>query len=248
MYPILCILRQAHGAWVLYRSNSIGQSFLSSTLMDFTVMDNREGTQEEFRLTVGKHESVPERCFSYELEKNSKVGPLQESEAEPEMFEKTVLAMLILDVKFKKSSTFISMCIQRPHLLVALDFLLAVVQFFVPTVQNMLTDKGDKDHLRFIDAIIPDQIVYNQPCPDFSLSPIKPLIIESEKSDHLIYDGKGGKLCLKDNLGNELSNFSSEPIIFIGNGKKLQFRNVIVKVSLSYFNFEFTFFFFHLSP
>ncbi|CAA6669756.1 unnamed protein product [Spirodela intermedia] len=205
---------QARGAWVLFKSDSIGQGFLSSTLTDFSVIDNREGTKQEFRLAIGKHESVTGFKESKEKEKN---------------YAKSVPAMLILDVKFKQSSTIVSLCVQRPHLLVALDFLLAIVEFFVPTVQNMLSDERDKDHLRFINAIIPDQPIYSQPSSEFSLSPNKPLVVDCEKFDHLIFDGKGGNLCLEDRLGITLSNHSSEAMIFVGNGKRLQFRNVYVK-------------------
>lgn len=206
--------------------------------MDFSVIDDREGTKQEFRLAIGKHESVPEGLLSYESEQNSKVSGFKESKVTKKNYAKLVPAMLILDVKFKQSSTIVSLCVQRPHLLVALDFLMEIVEFFVPTVRNMLSDERDKDHLRFINAIIPEQPIYSQPTSEFSLSPNKPLIVESEKFDHLIFDGKGGNLCLEDRDGIKLSNHSSEAMIFVGNGKRLQFRNVHVKVFFIPFIFD----------
>lgn len=142
--------------------------------------------------------------------------------------------MLIVDVKFGPDSTFVSLCVQRPQLLVALDFLLAVVEFFVPTVSSMLSSEEDnRSHMQ--EAIIIDRSIYRQPCAEFSLSPQKPLIVDYESFDHYIYDGDGGILYLKDIQGLNLSEASSEPIIYVGNGKKLQFRNVVIKVLSSHF-------------
>ncbi|XP_078437793.1 pleckstrin homology (PH) domain-containing protein isoform X2 [Wolffia australiana] len=218
---------QAREAWILYRSDSYGKASLSSTLLDFSIIDNREGTRPEFRLAVGKQNNVTEKLLTSEID--CKVDDFQKTEMNSDMNRKSVLAMLILDVKFEESSTAVSLCIQRPHLLVALDFLLAVVEFFVPAVHNMLCDEGDKDYFRFMESIIPDEQVYRQPFQKFSLSPIKPFVIDSEKFEHLIYDGRGGKLSLVDRVGNQLSDRSSEPIIFVGDGKSLQFRNVHIE-------------------
>lgn len=86
-----------------------------------------------------------------------------------------------------------------------------------------------------MEAIIIDQSVYKQPCAEFSLSPQKPLIVDDDSFDHFIYDGDGGILYLKDRQGFNLTAASSEAIIYIGNGKKLQFRNVVIKVIVSNF-------------
>jgi vacuolar protein sorting-associated protein 13A/C len=149
--------------------------------------------------------------------------------------------MLIVDMKFGPDSTFVSLCIQRPQLLVALDFLLAVVEFFVPTVSSMLSFEEHDSSM--LDAIIMDQSIYKQPYAEFSLSPQKPLIADDENFDHFIYDGDGGILYLKDAQGFNLTSASSEAIIYIGNGKKLQFRNVVIKVSvLNYIYLVFSYF------
>ncbi|XLU94609.1 hypothetical protein S245_008961, partial [Arachis hypogaea] len=126
-----------------------------------------------------------------------------------------VPTMLIVDVKFAQDSTFVSLCIQRPQLLVALDFLLAVVEFFVPTVGNMLSyEEHNMSHM--LEAVIMDQSIY-------------PLIVDNETFDHFIYDGHGGTLYLKDGQGFNLTEASSEALIYVGSGKKLQFKNVVVK-------------------
>ncbi|KAK7813102.1 hypothetical protein CFP56_005752, partial [Quercus suber] len=45
-------------AWLLYKSNTLGEGFLSATLKGFTVIDDREGTEQEFKLAIGKPENI----------------------------------------------------------------------------------------------------------------------------------------------------------------------------------------------
>lgn len=216
------------GVWLLYKSNSLGEGFLSATLKDFSVIDNREGTEEEFRLAIGKPENIG-------------YGPLKllfddeqwiDANVKKENNFKPVTTMLILDAKFRQNSSFISVSLQRPQLLVALDFLLAVVEFFVPSVGSLLSSDEDKSPMPVVDAIILDQSIYSQPSSEFSLSPERPLIADDERFDNFVYDGKGGVLYLKDRQGFNLSQPSTEAIIHIGSGKKLQFKNVVIKNGL----------------
>lgn len=227
----LVSLVQVSSAWLLYKSSTEGNGFLSATLQGFSVFDDREGVEQGFRLAIGKPENIgvsPPNTFSYYENQDS----VDSSSSKGNSFE-PVQTMLIVDMKFGPDSTFVSLCIQRPQLLVALDFLLAVVEFFVPTVSSMLSFEEHDSSL--LDAIIMDQSIYKQPCAEFSLSPQMPLIADGENFDNFIYDGDGGTLYLKDRLGFNLTSASSEAIIYVGNGKKLQFRNVVIKVSLSHF-------------
>ncbi|KAG4987653.1 hypothetical protein JHK85_030636 [Glycine max] len=215
---------QVSSAWLLYKSSTAGNGFLSATLQGFSVFDDREGVEQEFRLAIGKSENVgasPLNTSSYNQNQDSV------DSVKGDNFD-LVQTMLIVDVKFGQDSTFVSLCVQRPQLLVALDFLLAVVEFFVPTVSSMLSFEENRSYM--MEAIIIDQSVYKQPCAEFSLSPQKPLIVDDDSFDHFIYDGDGGILYLKDRQGFNLTAASSEAIIYIGNGKKLQFRNVVIKV------------------
>ncbi|KAL5098135.1 hypothetical protein RYX36_002462 [Vicia faba] len=212
-------------AWLLYKSSTAGNGVLSATLQGFSVFDDREGVEQGFRLAIGKPESIgasPPSTLSYYENQES----IDSSLSKGNNFE-PVQTMLIVDMKFGPDSTFVSVCIQRPQLLVALDFLLAVVEFFVPTVSSMLS--FEEHNSSMLDAIIINQSIYKQPCAEFSLSPQKPLIVDDENFDHFIYDGDGGILYLKDGRGLNLTSASSEAIIYIGNGKKLQFRNVFIK-------------------
>lgn len=138
--------------------------------------------------------------------------------------------MLIVDAKFNDESSFICLCLQRPQLLVALDFLLAVIEFFVPTVRGILSNEEDDMPMSLVDAIILDESTYSQPSVECSISPQRPLIIDDVKFDHYVYDGNGGTLFLKDRQGSVLSSSNTEAIIYIGDGKRLQFKNVVIKV------------------
>lgn len=215
------------GGWLLYKSNTVGEGFLSATLKDFTVLDDREGTEEELRLAIRKPETVGYNPtdFLSDDEIPYKMGD-QIDDRDGEL----VPTMLILDARFSEHSTSLSLCIQRPQLLVALDFLLDVVEFFVPTVRSMLSNEEDKNSSHIVDAIILDQSTYNQPSDEFSLSPLNPLVADDERFDLFVYDGGGGRLYLQDKQGSDLSSPSKEAIIFVGSGKKLQFKNVTIKV------------------
>ncbi|RYR67282.1 hypothetical protein Ahy_A03g013604 isoform A [Arachis hypogaea] len=162
-----------------------GKGFLSATLQGFTVFDDREGVEKEFRLAIGKPENVGAsllNAFSHQQNQDSANSSIVKENGFP------VPTMLIVDVKFAQDSTFVSLCIQRPQLLVALDFLLAVVEFFVPTVSSMLSyEEHNMSHM--LEAVIMDQSIY----------------------------------------GFNLTEASSEALIYVGSGKKLQFKNVVVK-------------------
>lgn len=192
------------------------------------MIDNREGTEEEFRLAVGKPENII--YAPQHLMKNDEARSMSDANIIGETDVKPVTTMLILDAKFGQSSTFVALSVQRPQLLVALDFLLAVVEFFVPAVGDLLSTDEDKDSIHMVDAIILDQPSYHQPDAELSLYPYRPLIVDDERFNHFIYDGKGGVLYLKDRHGHSLSGPSMEALIHIGSGKKLQFKNVVIKV------------------
>ncbi|CAI0538916.1 unnamed protein product [Linum tenue] len=213
---------QATGAWLLYKSNNLGEGFLSATLKGFSVIDDREGTEEEFRLAIGRPKKIGYGYTHTSQNPGNKTvaDPVKERKIEP------VPTMLILDAKFSQSTTFVYLCVQRPQLLVAVDFLLAVVEFFVPAVAG--TPSND-DAIEVDDAVVVTEPVYKQPSVEISFSPLRPLIVDGEASEHFIYDGEGGTLHLKDRLGVNLSVPSKEPIIYVGDGKKLQFRNVVIK-------------------
>ncbi|XP_028077973.1 LOW QUALITY PROTEIN: uncharacterized protein LOC114279888 [Camellia sinensis] len=218
---------QISGAWLLYKSNTLGEGFLSASLKDFSVIDDREGTEQALRLAVGKPESFGYGPSQYETDdEDHQVSGKYVLDIDNANF---IPTMLILDAKFGQYSTSVSVCVQRPQLLVALDFLLAVVEFFVPSVHSMLSNEEDENFSHIVDAVILDQPNYSQPSAEFSLSPRRPLVVDDERFDHYVYDGRGGTLYLQDKQGCTLSSPSTEPIIYVGNGKRLQLKNIIIK-------------------
>lgn len=208
---------QMNNAWLLYKSTTAGDSSLSVTLQSFNVLDDRESTQEQFKLAIGQPKSVKYSSLGFENE----IGQIDAT-------------MLIVDATFSEESSSICLCIQRPQLLVALDFLLAVIEFFVPTVRGIISNEEDEIPMNLVDAIILNESVYIQPSFECTISPQKPLIIDDEKFDHFIYDGNGGTLLLKDRQGSIISSCSTEAIIYVGNGKRLQFKNIVIKVFVLY--------------
>ncbi|XP_057487524.1 uncharacterized protein LOC130773593 isoform X2 [Actinidia eriantha] len=218
---------QISGAWILYKSNTLGEGFLSASLKGFSVIDDREGTEQALRLAVGKPENVGYSPSQYATDDED--SHMAWTDVLDRGDTKLVPTMLILDAKFGQNSTFVSLCIQRPQLLVALDFLLAVVEFFVPSVRSMLSNEEDENCSQIVDAVILDQPTYSQPSAEFSLSPQRPLVVDDERFDCFIYDGRGGTLYLYDRRGAILSSPSTDAIIYVGNGKRLLFKNVIIK-------------------
>nr|XP_016473057.1 PREDICTED: uncharacterized protein LOC107795012 [Nicotiana tabacum] len=218
---------QVSGLWLLYKSNTAGEGFLSSTLEDFTVMDNREGIEQELRLAIRKPETIGYNPSQSVTDAGEYAGMSFNTSSDKDM--KLVPAMVILDARFYENLTSFSLFIQRPQLLVALDFLLAVVEFFVPNVRSMLANDDHGSSAHAVDAVILNDSVYNQPSAELSLSPQRPLVADDESYDLFTYDGRGGTLFLQDRRGQNLSSPSEEAVIYVGSGKKLQFKNVKIK-------------------
>ncbi|KAL6008539.1 hypothetical protein ACLOJK_034052 [Asimina triloba] len=217
-------------AWLLYKANSAGDGFLLATLKGFVVIDDREGTAQEFRLAIGKPRSISYAPLNdMDDDDDDGNGSPSIDETTKDYTLEAVPTMLILDAKFSQATTTMSLCVQRPQMLVALDFLLAIIEFFVPAVRSVLSTNENDNTSDIVGAIILDHPIYSQPVAEFSLSPQKPLFADDERFDHFVYDGKGGRLYLQDRKGNNLCTCSREPIIYVGNGKQLQFKNVCIE-------------------
>ena len=236
---ISCI--QATGAWLLYKSNTREENFLYATLKGFSVFDDREGTKDELRLVIGKSATVRDTSSADGYD-NPNEPDSGEQRIQKDLGLEPIPSMLILDAIFRKSSSSLSLCVQRPKFLVALDFLLAIVEFFVPSARSLLSNDEDKDLLHMISPVILNDQIYYQEDSTFSLSPQKPLIVDNERFDHFIYDGKGGKLYLLDREDKILSSPSSESFIHVLGCKRLQFRNVTIVVIFCASNFYYSHF------
>nr|XP_043638921.1 uncharacterized protein LOC122610015 [Erigeron canadensis] len=215
---------QVSGLWILYKANTVGDGLLSSTLKGFTVNDDREGTEEELRLAVRQPKSVR---YNPEYEIINEENEVVKADVKYDEI-LGVPTMLILDAKFSQYMTSLSLCIQRPQLLVALDFLMAVAEFFVPTVRDMLSNDEDEKSSYVVDALVLDQPTFSQTDEVLTLSPQRPLVVDDEDFDHYTYDGRGGTLLLQDREGHMITSTSIETTIYIGSGKRLQFINVTI--------------------
>uniref|UniRef100_A0A0E0MAV7 PH domain-containing protein n=1 Tax=Oryza punctata TaxID=4537 RepID=A0A0E0MAV7_ORYPU len=218
---------QASGAWLLYKSNTREESFLFATLKGFSVFDDREGTKDELRLAIGKSATVRDTSSADGYDNPNELDS-GERRIQKDLGLEPIPSMLILDAILRKSSSTVSVCVQRPKFLVALDFLLAIVEFFVPSARSLLSNDEDKDLLHMTSPLVFSDQVYYQERSTMSLSPQKPLIVDNEKFNYYIYDGKGGKIYLLDREGKILSGPSAERFIHVLCGKGLQFRNVTI--------------------
>ncbi|KAK9698879.1 hypothetical protein RND81_08G137700 [Saponaria officinalis] len=217
---------KVNNAWLLYKSTNVGEGSLSVTLQSFNVLDDREGTHEQYRLAIGQPKSIEYISSSFKKGEEGQKSNSIDS-AVPE--NTAVATMLIFDATLNEQSSSICLCVQRPQLLVALDFLLAAAEFFVPTVRDVLSSDETDVSMNLVDAIIVNDSTFIQPSTEFSLTPQRPLIVDDDKFDHYVYDGNGGTLLLKDRQGSYISSTCKEGIIFVGDGKKLLFRNVAIK-------------------
>ncbi|KAH9610754.1 hypothetical protein KSS87_017342 [Heliosperma pusillum] len=217
---------KVNNAWLLYKSATDGEGSVSVTLQSFNVLDDREGTNERYRLAIGQPENIEYSSSSF---KNSEAGQISNSKVSTVLGSTAVATMLIFDATLSEQSSSVCLCIQRPQLLVALDFLLAAAEFFVPTVRDVLSSEETDVSMDLVDVIIFNDSTFIQPSAEFSLSPQRPLIVDNENFDQYVYDGNGGTLLLKDRQGSNISSPCKEGTIFVGNGKKLVFKNVVIK-------------------
>lgn len=145
-----------------------------------------------------------------------------------------------MDWRVKTDSQAFVVRMQQPRLLVVLDFLLAVGEYFVPAL-GIITGREEvmdiqNDPVTMHDHVRLNASLYEQKEDIVFLSPHRQLIADSYDVDEFTYDGCGNTICLigKDNLkGN--SSPSLQPLIIIGYGKKLRFKNIRIKVHAMFF-------------
>jgi len=143
------------------------------------------------------------------------------------------LTMLILDYRWRSSFQSFVIRIQQPRILVVLDFLLPVVEYFVPSLgtitgrEESLDPKNDP--LMRADDIILSDHVFLQRENFIQLSPVRQLIVDGCGIDEFIYDGCGGTISLCEEFDKKGQVYSGI-IIIIGHGKRLRFKNVKIEV------------------
>uniref|UniRef100_A0A0D9VFX1 C2 domain-containing protein n=1 Tax=Leersia perrieri TaxID=77586 RepID=A0A0D9VFX1_9ORYZ len=204
------------GLWVSYRTTSLFEMDLYLSILKFSVHDIRPDTKSEMRLMLGSYSETSKLSTQ---DPSSDVGVSN-------------LTMLILDYRWRSSFQSFVIRIQQPRVLVVLDFLLPVVEFFVPNLgtitgrEESLDPKNDP--LIKSDDIILCEPIFFQKENFIQLSPGRQLIVDGCNIDDFTYDGCGGTISLCDEYDKKGQLYSGT-IIILGRGKKLRFRNVKIE-------------------
>ncbi|KAL3505576.1 hypothetical protein ACH5RR_030958 [Cinchona calisaya] len=204
------------GLWVSYRMTSLSEADLYVTIPKFSIIDNRPSTKPEMRLMLGSCTDLTKQISS-------------ESSVEA-----STSTMFVMDCRWRLSSKSFVVRVQQPRILVVLDFLLAVCEFFVPSLgtltgrEEMMDPKNDPVvKSKSIVLLTP---VYKQREDVVILSPNRQLVADSVAVTEYIYDGCGKTICLSnDNDNKEFQSSGNHPIIIIGRGKRLRFMNVKIE-------------------
>ncbi|KAG0557949.1 hypothetical protein KC19_11G167800 [Ceratodon purpureus] len=226
---------QVIGVWASYKSNNIEESVVMASLERFSLKDEREGTDPEMQYMIGHAddrapntlEGDPAHARRNKTEKNENDTAVGNSSTSHGWGQ--ALTMLVVDAKLSPTQQQVSLRIQRPRLVVAFDFLLAVGEFFVPSMHAMLAEKGDENPLDMKNGMFLNDHVYKQTVKEIRISPTRPLVADYEGVEEFIFNGQGNTLRLLNRNDEDLSIFSPEALIFVGDGKRLIFRNVVIQ-------------------
>lgn len=219
------VLLQLEGVWVSYRTTSLSEMDLYLSIPRFSVLDIRPDTKLEMRLMLGTYTDIskPGIC---DISASSGLETATDIDA-------SNLTMLIMDYRWRSSFQSFVIRIQQPRVLVVLDFLLAVAEYFVPSLGTVTgreeTMDPKNDPLMNSDDIILSEPVYMQREDVVRLSPRRQLIVDGWGIDEFIYDGCGGTISLSEEFDSEGQSYSGA-LIMIGHGKKLRFKNVKIEV------------------
>ncbi|KAD5802908.1 hypothetical protein E3N88_14268 [Mikania micrantha] len=213
------------GMWVSYRMTSFSEMDLYVTIPRFSILDLRPDTRPEMRLMLGTSTDV--------LKQTSSKGGLVRAVTMSNV-DAPHSTMLLMDLRCRSSSQVLVVRIQLPRVLVVLDFLLAVGEFFVPSL-GAITGKEEvmdskNDPISKADTIILSDTLYNQIEDEVYLSPNRKLVVDAAGVDEYTYDGCGKTIILKEDEQSQSALF--RPIIIIGKGKRLRFVNVKIKNAL----------------
>lgn len=222
------VLLQIQKFWLSYCNSSANNMDVLITLSKLSVLDQRFDTRPEMRLMLGSLNDV-EKLGGPSFPVRTSVEDESANDSSPE------LTMLVLDLRFKPESQAFAIRVQRPRLLVVVDFLLAVGEFFVPSLGKG-SSENDPENSQNGTEILDKHIrlatpLHRQEEDTIVLSCERQLIAEAYDVDEFIYDGCG-KTLLLDVKDDENGPTSWEPLIVIASGKKLRFKNIRVEVSL----------------
>lgn len=235
----LLMIMQLEGLWISYRTTSFSEKDIYVTIPRFSILDIRPGTKHEMRLMLGSDVSREGLCGIPGSNGNflpsfTDDGSVRKDSASTDA-DVPNLTMLLMDYRVRPSSQSFVIRIQQPRVLVVLDFLLAVCEFFVPAL-GTITGREEildarNDPISKNNNIILSSHIYKQKDDLVHLSSTRQLIVDAFGIDEFTYDGCGGTICLSDEVDlTDDSTSKTQPIIIIGRGKKLRFKNIKIEV------------------
>ena len=222
MPPVACVA-QIRGVWVLYRTGSKKDTELLLTLPKLSILDRRPSTRPEMRLALGSVVDVD----------GAEVGGGGGGGGAGT----THLTMLVMNRTTTPGYQSIVVRLQRPRMLVAMDFLLAIGEFFVPSLGSMAGKESERDvredPIKTQHNLLLSQQKTKQTEGMVWICPEKQLVADDPDVDEYEYDGGGNTLVLlEDESGVGVSSQPpSRPLIVIGDGKRLRFTNITIQVT-----------------
>ncbi|RAL47445.1 hypothetical protein DM860_013410 [Cuscuta australis] len=206
------------GLWVSYRMTSLSEADLYVTIPKFSILDSRPDTKPEMRLMLGS-------CSDAHKQMSPDVN-----------IDLPTSTMFLMDCRWRTSSMSFVVRIQQPRVLVVPDFLLAVCEYFVPSLGTITGREEVMDPKN--DPIVKNSsIVFSAPFHKQAedivhLSPSRQLVADAVGIDEYVYDGCGKTICLTVEEGKEMHSSEAKYIIIIGRGKRLRFVNVKIENGL----------------
>lgn len=217
---------------------SLSETDLYVTIPKFSIMDIRPSTKPEMRLMLGSSTDASKQLFSGKVPLFSNKRSFKRPNSEVDLdIEVPVSTMLLMDYRWRSSSLSYVVRIQQPRVLVVPDSLLAVGEFFVPSL-GTITGRDEamdpkNDPISRSNNIVLSEPVYTQSEDVVHLSPSRQLVADAVGVDEYIYDGCGKIICLS--AEKHMKDFQSSkyrPIIIIGRGKRLRFVNVKIEACI----------------
>ncbi|KAJ6768459.1 hypothetical protein OIU74_022180, partial [Salix koriyanagi] len=226
---------ELEGLWVSYRMTSLAETDLYVTISKFSILDIQPDTKPEMRLMLGSSTDATKQVsggnIPYSLNRSSFWRMNSEYDLEADAPNST---MFLMDYRWRPSSQSFVVRIQQPRVLVVPDFLLAVGEYFVPSLgtitgrEELINPK--KDPISRSNCIVLSESVYKQSEDVVHLSPSRQLVADAKLVDEYTYDGCGKIICLSEETNTkEFHSGRSRPIIVIGRGKRLRFVNVKIE-------------------
>lgn len=234
-----------------YRMTSFLETDLYLTIPKFSILDIRPDTKPEMRLMLGSSTDTSKQThlenFPF-LKRDSSGKAYSEGSLDMDV---PVATTFLLDYRWRKESQSLVLRVQQPRVLVVPDFLLAVVEFFVPALRTITgreeTMDPKNDPISRNNSIVLSGPIYKQSEDVILLSPSRQLIADTSGVDDYTYDGCGNVIHLMEETdGKGLHSGRCQPIIVIGRAKRLRFVNVKIEVLIhpTYLQLTSVFFFY----